>query len=372
VTIDGKKYLSCVEIDITKRKQVEEELKQALAEIKGLRAQTEAENVYLMDEIEQLSEYKHVVGQSKAFKKLLATAKKVALTNATTLLLGETGTGKGVLAQLIHNLSPRHNRPLIKVNCANLPATLIESILFGHEKGAYTNAGSMKMGRFELADGSSILLDEIAELPLELQSKLLRVIEDGEFERLGGSKTIRVNTRIIAATNRNLEAEVADGRFRQDLLFRLNVYPITCPPLRRRKEDIALLAQFFIANYNKTLGKSVSKISNKAIQALEGYPWPGNIRELQNVVERGMINSSGRNLVLSGFSAPAAQAGKTKAAVKTLKEVEIGHILSVLKAADWVIEGPKGAARLLGINPSTLRARMRKYGVRRPGVVPQF
>jgi transcriptional regulator with GAF, ATPase, and Fis domain len=261
---------------------------------------------------------------------------------------------------------------LIKINCANLPSTLIESILFGHEKGAFTNADSLKMGRFELADGSSIFLDEIAELPLELQSKLLRVIDEGEFERLGGSKTIRVDTRIIAATNRNLEAEVASGRFRQDLLFRLNVYPITCPPLRRRKKDIALLTHFFISKYNKSLGKSVSKISNKALQALEGYPWPGNIRELQNVIERGMINSGGRNLSLSGFSVSAASARATSEVVKTLKEMEIDYIFSVLKEADWVIEGQKGAARLLGMNPSTLRARMRKYGIRRPGVVPQF
>jgi transcriptional regulator with GAF, ATPase, and Fis domain len=230
----------------------------------------------------------------------------------------------------------------------------------------------MKMGRFELADGSSIFLDEIAELPLELQSKLLRVIEEGEFERLGGAKTIRVDTRIIAATNRNLEAEVAAGRFRQDLLFRLNVYPITCPPLRRRKDDIALLTHFFIAKFNKSLGKSVSKISNKAMQALETYSWPGNIRELQNVIERGMINSSGRHLVLSGFSVPAVADHKTKLSVKTLKAVEIDHIMSVLKAAHWIIEGQKGAARLLGMNPSTLRARMRKYGIRRPGAVPQF
>lgn len=372
VTINGKKYLASVEFDITKRKQAEEKLKEALVEIKRLKAQTEAENVYLMDEIERQSEYKNVVGKSQIFQNVLATAKKVAPTNATTLLLGETGTGKGVLAQLIHSLSPRHKRPLIKVNCANLPSTLIESILFGHEKGAFTSANAMRVGRFELANGSSIFLDEIAELPLELQSKLLRVIEDGEFERLGGSKTIRVDTRIIAATNRDLEAEVEAGRFRQDLLFRLNVYPIICPPLRERRGDIALLTHYFVSKFNKSFGKSVSKISNKTMRSLEAYPWPGNIRELQNVIERAMINCNGRHLTLSGFSIATETSPRKKASVKSLREVECDHIMAVLEETDWCIEGANGAARLLGLNPSTLRGRMRKYGIRRPGVIPQF
>jgi PAS domain S-box-containing protein len=368
VTINGKKYLTAVEIDITKRKQAEDKLKLALDEIRRLKEKTEAENVFLIHEINKNSEYGNVVGQSKRFKKVLSTARKVAPTNATALLLGESGTGKGVLAQLIHNLSPRHDKPLIKINCANLPANLLESILFGHEKGAFTNATSRKAGRFEVADGSTIFLDEIAELPLELQSKLLRVIEDGEFERLGGSKTISVDSRIIAATNRNLDEEVNAGRFRLDLMYRLNVYPITCPPLRQRKSDIPLLTHYLINKFNKSFGKSVSKISNKAMESLKNYPWPGNIRELQNVIERAIINTEGKYIDISGFESPNQLKSKTK----ILAEVERNHIISILDETDWVIEGKKGAAAILGINPSTLRGRMRKYSIQRPGNVTKF
>lgn len=372
VIIGKEKFLSCVEIDITKRKLAENKLKEAMAEINRLKTKIEAENVYLMDEIEELSEYKHVVGQSSAIKKTVAEVKKVAPTPATVLLSGETGTGKGVMAQLIHSLSPRCERPLIKVNCANLPSTLIESILFGHEKGAFTNATSMRMGRFELANGSTIFLDEIAELPIELQSKLLRVIEEGEFERLGGSKTIHVDARIIAATNRNLESEVAAGRFRQDLLFRLNVYPIICPPLRKRREDIALLTHFFVRRFNQSFGKSVKEITTQTIQTLEEYPWPGNIRELQNVIERAMINSSGPKLMLTGSFETNRQEPQLPSGFKSLKEIECSHILTALEKTDWRIEGLKGTARLLGIHPSTLRGRMRKYGINRRRTVPQF
>lgn len=372
VTINNKEYLACVEIDITRRKQIEEELKNALVEIQRLKEHIEAENIYLLNEIQEQSEHEEVIGQSKPFKKVLSTVQKVAITDTTALILGETGTGKGVLAQLIHNMSPRHDRPLIKVNCANLPSTLIESILFGHEKGAFTDATNTRMGRFEMANGSSIFLDEIAELPIELQAKLLRVIEDGEFERLGGSTTITVDTRIIAATNRNLEEMVAEKRFRQDLLFRLNVYPITCPPLRVRDGDVSLLTHFFVTKFNKKFGKSVHKISSRNMQELENHSWPGNIRELQNVIERAMINSEGKNLELYNFSALTGNNEKVNIPVKTLVEVECDHIIAMLEKADWVVEGQKGAAALLGMNPSTLRGRLRKYGIYRQNIVPKY
>ncbi len=373
VTINGKKYLACVEIDITKRKETEVKLREALNEIKQLKDITDAENVYLMDEINSESSSDFIVGRSSKLNQMLHIAKKVAPTPTTVLIQGETGTGKGLLASYIHSKSPRSNRPLIKLNCANLPATLIESILFGHEKGAFTNADTSKIGRFELANNSTIFLDEIAELPLELQSKLLRVIEEGEFERLGGSKTISVDVRIIAATNRNLEDEVRAGNFRQDLLFRLNVYPITTPPLRNRKSDIPLLTQFFINKFNKSIGKSVSEIPNFVIERFNEYSWPGNIRELQNIIERAMINSTGKTLRLSNFSVISEVTDVTgDTCSKSLQQVEYDHIVNILKQADWVIEGEKGAAKLLGLNPSTLRGRMRKLGIQRPGRITQF
>lgn len=373
VTINNKKYLACVELDITKRKETEEKLRKALEEIKQLRDKTEAENVYLLDEMNSESSSEFIVGRSSRLNQMLHIAKKVAPTSATVLIQGETGTGKGLLAAFIHNKSPRNKRPLIKLNCANLPATLIESILFGHEKGAFTNASSSKIGRFELAHESTIFLDEIAELPLELQSKLLRVIEEGEFERLGGTKTISVDTRIIAATNRNLEEEVKTGNFRQDLLFRLNVYPITAPPLRERKSDIPLLVQFFINKFNKSLGKSVSEIPNSVLDKFENYSWPGNIRELQNVIERAMINSSGKKLKLVGSSVFSEMSDSNEeSGYKTLQEVETEHIVKTLEKSGWTIEGEQGAAKLLGLNPSTLRGRMRKLGIHRPGRVTQF
>jgi PAS domain S-box-containing protein len=372
VTIDGKKYLASLEIDISKRKKTEDKLKDALEEISQLKERTEAENIYLLDEINRDSENNPVVGESKIFKELISTVKMVAPTGATILLLGESGTGKGVMAKLIHSLSPRNDRPMIKVNCANLPSNLLESILFGHEKGAFTNADKKKIGRFELANKSTIFLDEIAELPLELQSKLLRVIEDGEFERLGGSETIKIDARIIAATNRNLEHEVEEGRFRLDLLYRLNVYPITCPPLRHRIKDIPIFVRFFIEKFNKTLGKSVSKISSKNIESLENYEWPGNIRELQNIIERGIINSPGSSFSYVGFESSKKIKIKPTSRTKTLKEIECHYIVSVLDKTDWVIEGEKGAAKILDLNPSTLRARMRKYGIKKHNGINKY
>ncbi len=373
VTINNKKYLACVELDISKRKAVEKQLRDALREIQQLKDRTEAENVYLLDEINSETNEDIMIGRSSQFISMLHTAKKVAPTNATVLIQGETGTGKGLLAKYIHRKSPRSRRALIKLNCANLPSTLIESILFGHEKGAFTDAAAIRIGRFELAHESTIFLDEIAELPLTLQAKLLRVIEEGEFERLGGTETRIVDVRIIAATNRNLEEEVKAGNFRQDLLFRLNVYPISPPPLRTRKDDIPLLVQFFINKFNKSLGKSISMIPNEVMENFMNYSWPGNIRELQNVIERDMINSSGKTLQKSTLTTSSpGNSEEGVLAAKTLQEIESAHIIRVLKQTDWVIEGKNGAARILDLNPSTLRGRMRKLGIRRPAPVPQF
>lgn len=373
ITINAKKYLAVVELDITKRKEAEEKLREALDEISRLKDKTDAENTYLMDEINSESSADYIVGRSSKLNQMLHIAKKVAPTHATVLIQGETGTGKGLLAKYIHHRSPRSKRPLITLNCANLPATLIESILFGHEKGAFTDANVSKIGRFELAHESTIFLDEIAELPLELQSKLLRVIEEGEFERLGGTKTISIDVRIIAATNRNLEDEVRAGNFRQDLLFRLNVYPITTPPLRERASDIPLLIQLFVNRFNKSLGKTVTQIPTEVMNHFESYSWPGNIRELQNVIERAMINSSENTLNLTQYAvAPDMTTTTISASNKTLQEVEYNHIIKILKQVKWVIEGEKGAAQILGLNPSTLRGRMRKLGIRRPGNVIQF
>jgi transcriptional regulator with GAF, ATPase, and Fis domain len=284
--------------------------------------------------------------------------------NATVLLIGETGTGKGVVARAIHSSSARKDRPMITVNCASLPANLIESELFGRERGAFTGADARQMGRFELADGGTIFLDEIGEMPLELQSKLLRVIQDGEFERLGNPRTIKVNVRIIAASNRNLEEEIKNGRFREDLFYRLNVFPITIPPLRQRKEDIPLLVNHFVAKFNKKIGKKIDSVSKDTLNTLQEYHWPGNVRELESVIERAIITSQGTALqVLDRFESFRKSGEPAEQDVKALAELEQDHILQVLQKTGWRIEGKSGAAILLGLNPSTLRARMQKYGI---------
>ncbi|MBK5273759.1 MAG: sigma 54-interacting transcriptional regulator, partial [Desulfuromonadales bacterium] len=289
---------------------------------------------------------------------------QVAPMNATVLLLGETGTGKGVVARAIHGRSTRKGRPLITVNCTTLPATLIESELFGRERGAFTGSDARQIGRFELADGGTIFLDEIGDLPLELQSKLLRVIQDGEFERLGSPRTIKVDVRIIAATNRNLEGELRNKTFREDLYYRLNVFPITMPPLRQRREDIPLLVNHFVEKFNKKIGKKINSVSKDTLHMLQDYHWPGNVRELESVIERSVITSPGSSLqVLDRFDTfrkPDEPAGQD---VKALAEMEHDHILQVLRKTGWRIEGKNGAAVILGLNASTLRARMRKYGI---------
>ena len=284
--------------------------------------------------------------------------------NTTVLILGETGTGKDLIAAAIHDMSPRKDRPLITVNCAALPGNLIESELFGREKGAFTGADTRQVGRFEIANGSTLCLDEIGELPLEVQAKLLRVIQHNEFERLGSSHTIKVDVRIVATTNRNLEEEVRKGRFRQDLYYRLNVFPITVPPLRQRTVDIPVMVQAFIEQYSRKLGKQITSIQKETMKALQDYPWPGNVRELESVLERAVILCPGPVLQLADkleISSPPLSS-----TVRTLEETERNQILKTLSETRWRIEGKDGAAAILGLHPSTLRARMHKLKIIRP------
>lgn len=359
------KALLLREIDM--RKGTEESLRRALAQIKELKDRLQAENVYLRQQVSGENNFSEIIGQSDAIAYVFFRIEQVAPQDATVLLLGETGTGKGVVARAIHGRSSRRDRPMITVNCTALPANLIESELFGREKGAFTGANVRQIGRFELAHGGTILLDEIGEMPLELQCKLLRVIQDGEFERLGSPHTIKVNVRIIATTNRNLEEEIRNGRFRQDLFYRLNVFPITIPPLRQRKEDIPLLVHYFVAKFNKKMGKKIEAVSKETLCALQQYSWPGNVRELESVIERSVITSQGPLLqVLDRFDTFLKTGDLPEQDMKALAELERDHIVRVLQKTGWRIEGENGAAVLLGLNPSTLRARMRKYDIHRP------
>jgi len=352
--------------EIEERKEAEKLLHDAVAQIKRLKERLQAENIYLQREVSGESTSGEIVGQSSAMSYVFFRVEQVAPQNATVLLLGETGTGKGVIARVIHSSSARKDRPMITVNCTSLPANLIESELFGREKGAFTGANVRQIGRFELADGGTIFLDEIGEMPLELQSKLLRFIQDGEFERLGNPRTLKVNVRIIAASNRNLEEEIRNGRFREDLFYRLNVFPITIPPLRQRTEDIPLLVHHFITKFNKKMGKKIESISKETMKALQEYSWPGNVRELESVIERAVITSQGNALqVLDRFDTFPKAGELNGPDVKALADLEQDHILQVLKTTGWRIEGHNGAALILGLNPSTLRARMRKYGITR-------
>ncbi len=356
--------------DITRRRHMERELKKAFLEIKQLKDRLEAENIYLREQVEVKNTYSGIIGQSEAIKFVLSQVEQVAETDSTVLILGETGTGKELIAQTIHNLSTRKGRPMVKVNCAALSSNLIESELFGHEKGAFTGALSKQMGRFEIADKSTIFLDEIGELPLELQSKLLRVLQSGEFERLGSSKTIHVDVRVIAATNRDLVQAIQNKSFRKDLYYRLNVFPIHIPPLRERKEDIPLLVWSFVAEFGKRMGKKIDTIPQKSMQAMINYAWPGNVRELRNVIEHAMIISRGKTLVveLPGidgiFGAETTREGDF---LSTLEEVERDHIVSILERTGWRVKGEGGAADVLGVKPSTLYSKMKKLGIRRPG-----
>jgi PAS domain S-box-containing protein len=351
--------------DITALKNAQESLRSALSENQKLKERLEAENIYFRQESETGHRFSDIIGQSNALKYVLYRAEQVANTTATVLVLGETGTGKELIAAAIHQMSPRKDKPLITVNCAALPPHLIESELFGREKGAFTGSDARQPGRFEIADGSTLCLDEIGEMPMEVQAKLLRVVQHNEFERLGSSKTIRVDVRIIATTNRDLEEEVRKGRFRQDLYYRLNVYPLTVPPLRQRKDDIPLLTQFFVERYARGLGKEFTSIHNETMRMLQDYEWPGNVRELRNVIERAVILCPGP--VFQLFDRLENQACANPAAgLRTMEETEREQILRTLEKTLWRINGSRGAAAILGMHPSTLRARMHKLGIRRP------
>jgi formate hydrogenlyase transcriptional activator len=344
------------------RKKSEIELQKTLTEIRQLKDQLEDDYTYLREEIKLEHNFEEIIGQSDALKYVLFKVEQVAPTDATVVILGETGTGKELIARALHNASQRKNRPLIKVNCATLPSNLIESELFGHERGAFTSAQARQVGRFELANGATLFLDEIGELPLELQPKLLRALQDGEFERLGSSSTIRTDVRVIAATNRDLEEEVKNGRFRQDLWYRLNVFPLTVPPLRQRVEDIGLLVNAFSKKLGKKLGRQIKAIPSRTIKGLQGYPWPGNIRELENVIERAVITSKDGKLRVEIPTFSNQLANDTM----TLEEVEYEHIARTLENTYWKIQGPNGAAERLGLKSSTLRTRMNKLGIKRP------
>ncbi len=350
--------------DITERKEAVQDLHDALIEIKSLKKLLETENAYLQEEIKQEYNYENIIGNSNELRHTLYKVYQIAPTDTAVLILGETGTGKELIARAIHASGSRKNRAFVKINCATLPVNLIESELFGHERGAFSGANARRLGRFEVADGATLFLDEIGELPLELQPKLLRVIQDGEFERLGSSRTIKVDVRIISATNRNLEEEVHKGRFREDLWYRLHVFPITVPPLRDRINDLPHLVDFYVKKISRRLGKAIEIIPDSVMTDLQNYDWPGNIRELENVLERAVINSSGPKLFLADEFKKSSKKFNTNK--KTLEAVERDHIVQVLEQTRWNVSGKNGASEILGLNRSTLRARMRKLGIQKP------
>jgi len=347
-------------------------------EIAALKHRLEQENLYLQEEARADAEFADVVGDSPGIRKVLANVRMVAGTESTVLVTGETGTGKEMVVRALHDLSRRKDKILVKVNCAALPGGVIESELFGHEKGAFTGALTRRAGRFELAHGGTLFLDEVGDLPLELQAKLLRVLQDGEFERVGGTQTLKMNVRVVAATNRELARAVEEGRFRADLFYRLNVFPILIPPLRERREDVPRLARHFAMLYAARMGKRISVIDDTVLSRLAAYSWPGNVRELQNVIERAVILSTSGRLVLDdplaaaeppalAAAGPGALLAAGTGATRTLEEIEREHILSVLESVGWRVGGDHGAARLLGLKRTTLEARMSRLGISRPG-----
>jgi PAS domain S-box-containing protein len=361
---DGK-HTRTMLVDITERVLMSRE-----------KARLEEQNVYLQEEIKSVHNFEEIIGQSPALQGVLKKVGLVAGTDSSVLISGETGTGKELIARAVHSNSSRRSRPLIKVNCAALPTGLIESELFGHEKGAFTGALERRIGRFELAHGGTIFLDEIGELPPEVQVKLLRVLQEREFDRVGGSATIKTDVRVIAATNRDLAKAAAEGSFRQDLYYRLNVFPVLVPPLRERQEDIPLLVHYFVGRYAAKIGRKITRLSENALSRLVAYPWPGNVRELENVIERAVILSAGPELeigpeVLPAVAPPSVQPVPLPAGAEvateaaTLEDVERNHILATLKRTNWRIDGPNGAARILKLHPSTLRSRIQKLGIRR-------
>jgi transcriptional regulator with GAF, ATPase, and Fis domain len=336
------------------RKQMEEQLHARLREIAGLKQRLEEENVYLRKEAGLLYTHEEIIGQSEPIRQVLAQVESVARTDSTVLITGETGTGKELIARAIHNLSNRKGRLMVTVNCASLPPTLIESELFGREKGAYTGALTRQKGRFEIADGSTLFLDEIGELSLELQAKFLKVLQSGEFERVGSVATIKVDVRIIAATNRNLAEEIRRGRFRQDLFYRMSVFPIKAPPLREHPEDIPLLVNSLVEEFAKRMGKRIHSVPRKTMEDLQRYSWPGNVRELRNLIEQGFIISSGDTLRIQ----VPRETGSAPSGTLTADEMERRHIMKVLEMTKGRIKGSQGAAEILGLKPSTLYYRM--------------
>ncbi len=359
---EGRRLFTGILRDITDRKLSEENLRRSLDEVQKLRDELQQQNIYLRKEVKLLHGHTRLVGQSRALKSVLSQIEEVAPTGSTVLLLGETGTGKELVATAIHDMSPRRDHPMVRVNCSAIPTPLIESELFGREKGAYTGALSRVIGRIELAKNSTLFLDEIGDLPPEIQVKLLRVLEGKQIERLGSSTTISVDVRIVVATNRDLEAAVRNGKFREDLYYRLNVYPIIVPPLRERLEDIPALVSQFVGEFSTAFGKNVSSIARESMNALQRYNWPGNVRELRNAVERAMIAAKGPKLRIElPGKASAGLAPRLK-----MEDVDREHILRVLETTGWRVRGRNGAAELLGLKPTTLETRMAKLGIRRP------
>lgn len=349
-------------MDISDVKNGEAELRNAYEEISELKNQLEAESTYLQEEIKLEHNFENIIGQSESLKYVLNRIEQVAITESPVLIMGDTGTGKELVARALHELSSRSKRPLVKVNCAALPAELIESELFGREKGAFTGATTTQPGRFELAKGSTLFLDEIGELPLELQAKLLRVLDSGEFERLGNPRTLFSNARIVAATNRVLEIEVKKGRFREDLWYRLKVFPITVPSLRERQEDIPLLAQWFVGKLSRKMGKPAAGISKGTMQKLLSYPWPGNVRELMNTIGGALITSQGKRL---DIELPRAM-DTEHSSFQPFEEMERDYILRILKAKKWKVGGENSAASTLDMHVKTLRGCMKKLGIKKP------
>jgi formate hydrogenlyase transcriptional activator len=345
-----------------------QEIEAALREIQALKDKLSDENAYLEEEVRTEHNFGEIVGESAALRRVLKEVETVAPTGSTVLIRGETGTGKELIARALHELSPRRDRTFVKLNCAAIPTGLLESELFGHERGAFTGAISQKVGRFELAHRGTLFLDEVGDIPLELQPKLLRVLQEQEFERLGGTKTIKVDVRLVAATHRDLARMVADGRFREDLYYRLNVFPLTLPPLRERPDDIPRLVRHFTQRFARRMGRQIESIPSAVMEALVRYPWPGNIRELQNIIERAVILSPGPALqVPPGDLQPASAQARTPAAAPgTLADAERDHILGILRETGWVLGGPDGAAARLGMKRTTLQSRMKKLGIARP------
>jgi formate hydrogenlyase transcriptional activator len=359
-----------------KRQRAETELQSALQQVQTLQKKLEAENVYLQEEIRKEHNFEEIVGNSAALLDVLRQVETVAPTDSTVLILGETGCGKELIARAIHNRGKRQHRPLVKLNCGAIPTGLVESELFGHMKGAFTGALERRTGRFELADGGTLFLDEVSELPLDTQVKLLRVLQEHEFEPLGSSRTIKVNVRIIAASNRDLEKAVQEGGFRADLFYRLNVLPLLLPPLRERRSDIPLLAAFFVDRFSRQFGKHITGMSQDTMDVISRYPWPGNIRELQNIIERAVVLCPGTVLRLDKDLLPVTRQDSQPEEAPaipnsradspdSLQSVERAHILQVLQETHGVIEGPNGAARILNLHPNTLRSRMKKLRIER-------